>query len=114
MTARRSGRALEGSGIMRSPIPAEQLAEEVGEMTTRLLAFALASLVPAAAAAQHFHHRIAPDPDDNLRVSVCDDKRYLEPEIDPSQQGVPWEVTPTKNRVAVLAHFNQGMTLLYG
>ena len=83
-------------------------------MTTRLVVFALASLVPAAAAAQHFHHHVQAAAEDELRGSVCDDSRYKEPTLDPSQQGVPWIVTPTRNKEAVLAHFNQGMTLLYG
>src|ERR1044072_7703251 len=87
---------------------------EEGEMTRRLLPFALAVLTPAAAFAQHFHHHVQAAPEDELRGSVCDDSRYKEPTLDPSQQGVPWIVTPTRNREAVLAHFNQGMTLLYG
>jgi hypothetical protein len=78
-------------------------------MTTRLLAFALASLVPAAAAAQHFHHQSEAVPG---AVSVCE-KPYTEPVLDPALQGVDWKVTSTANPIA-MEHFIQGMTLYYG
>jgi tetratricopeptide (TPR) repeat protein len=81
-------------------------------MTARLLAFAVAALTPAAAVAQHFHHHLEAAPEDELRVSVCDDNRYTRPALDASRQGVDWEVT-SKSTEAKL-HFKQGLTLYYG
>ncbi len=77
-------------------------------MTTRLVVFALASLVPAAAAAQHFHHHVEAAPG---AKSVCA-KTYATPALDPRLPKVPWEVI-TDNPVAK-QHFQQGMALYYG
>ena len=77
-------------------------------MTTRLLAFVLASLVPAAAAAQHFHHHLEPAPG---RLSVCV-KPYAPAELDWRLPNVPWEVKSTSELAK--RHFRQGMALYYG
>ncbi len=77
-------------------------------MTTRLVAFALAALVPAAAAAQHFHHHAETAQGGK---SVCD-KPYDDPPLKDALQKVTWGVS-TGDPIA-MKHFSQGMTLLFG
>lgn len=78
-------------------------------MTARVAAFALGLLVAAAAAAQHFHHRVEAPPE--KRVSICD-KTYQGRDCFDSDKRIKWMVNTGEARAQWC--FEQGLTELYG
>lgn len=82
-------------------------------MNPRLVALAVAWLLPAVAFAQHFHQHFEAAPDNEDRKSVCDVKRFAQAQPDDGIRKVKWTVKTTGGDDA-LRFFQQGVTLLYG
>lgn len=83
-------------------------------MNARLVALAVAWLLPAVAFAQHFHQHFEAAPDNIERESVCKDNRFAPAQRDDGIRKVNWVVYTKDPSGEALRFFQQGVTLLYG